>query len=61
MTFILESEGTGTRLFLVHDGFDPEDPYQVAGRRLMGGSRPRIIQGIGAVIAVSEHEVQAGA
>ena len=61
VTFVLESEGTGTRLFLVHDGFDPEDSYQVAGRRLMGGGWPRIVKGIGAVIAESEREVQAGA
>lgn len=61
VTFILESEGTGTRLFLVHDGFDPEDSHQVAGRRLMGGGWPRIVKGIGAVIAESEREVQAGA
>ena len=37
VTFTLEPEGRGTRLFLAHDGFDPDDPYQDAARRLMGG------------------------
>jgi uncharacterized protein YndB with AHSA1/START domain len=37
VTFTLEPEGRGTRLFLAHEGFDPGDPYQAAARRLMGG------------------------
>jgi len=37
VTFTLEPEGTGTRLVLVHDGFDPDDPYQAAAHRIMGG------------------------
>lgn len=37
VTFTLEPEGTGTRLFVVHDGFDPDDPYQALSRRIMGG------------------------
>ncbi|NEE03811.1 SRPBCC family protein [Phytoactinopolyspora halotolerans] len=37
VTFTLEPEGTGTRLFIVHDGFDPDDPYQALSRRIMGG------------------------
>lgn len=37
LTFTLEPEGTGTRLFLAHEGFDPGDPYQAAARRIMGG------------------------
>lgn len=36
VTFTLQPEGTGTRLFLVHDGFDPDDPYQAVARRLLG-------------------------
>lgn len=36
VTFTLEPEGRGTRLFLAHEGFDPGDPYQVMARRLMG-------------------------
>jgi uncharacterized protein YndB with AHSA1/START domain len=37
VAFTLSPEGTGTRLFIEHDGFDPDDPYQLAGRRMMGG------------------------
>lgn len=47
VTFTLEPEGTGTRLFLAHEGFDPGDPYQAAARRIMGGGWP----GVGARIA----------
>ena len=35
VTFTLEPEGRGTRLFLAHEGFDPGDPYQAASRRIM--------------------------
>lgn len=37
VTFTLHPEGTGTRLLLEHDGFDPDDPYQALSRRIMGG------------------------
>lgn len=37
VTFTLEPEGHGTRLFLAHEGFDPDDPYQSTSRRLMSG------------------------
>lgn len=36
VTLTLHPEGSGTRLFLVHDGFDPDDPYQAVARRLLG-------------------------
>ncbi|WP_067468427.1 SRPBCC family protein [Actinomadura macra] len=36
VTWRLEPEGTGTRLFLEHDGFDPDNPYQAMARRIMG-------------------------
>lgn len=38
VTFTLVPEGTGTRLFLVHEGFDPDDAYQMVARRFMGSS-----------------------
>ncbi len=50
VTFTLEPEGTGTRLFLVHDGFDPDDAYQLASRRFMGGGWPGICGAITRVI-----------
>ncbi|AJC56884.1 activator of Hsp90 ATPase 1 family protein [Streptomyces sp. 769] len=43
ITWILEPEGRGTRLFLVHEGFDPDDPYQVQAHRIMGGGRRSIV------------------
>ncbi|MFE6038707.1 SRPBCC domain-containing protein [Streptomyces sp. NPDC056452] len=37
ITWTLEPEGRGTRLFLVHAGFDPDDPAQQMAHRIMGG------------------------
>ncbi|MFI6482122.1 SRPBCC domain-containing protein [Nonomuraea sp. NPDC050663] len=37
ITWTLEPEGRGTRLFLVHAGFDPDDPAQRMAHRIMGG------------------------
>ncbi len=39
VTWSLVAEGTGTRLFLVHEGFDATDPGQQAVRRILGGGR----------------------
>ncbi|MEV6104663.1 SRPBCC domain-containing protein [Streptomyces sp. NPDC051940] len=37
ITWTLEPEGRGTRLFLVHAGFDPDDPLQRRAHGVMGG------------------------
>lgn len=37
ITWTLQPEGRGTRLFLVHEGFDPDDPLQQRARTVMGG------------------------
>ncbi|MEQ4518180.1 SRPBCC domain-containing protein [Pseudarthrobacter sp. B907] len=37
VTWTLVQEGTGTRLFLTHEGFDPEEPSHVVAHRIMGG------------------------
>lgn len=37
VTWRLEREGTGTRLFLDQDGFDPDNPMQQQARSIMGG------------------------
>ncbi|WP_406402754.1 SRPBCC domain-containing protein [Streptomyces uncialis] len=37
ITWTLRPEGRGTRLFLLHEGFDPGDPLQQHARTLMGG------------------------
>lgn len=51
LTFTLEAEGTGTRLFLAHEGFDSGDPYQAAARRIMGGGWAGIPGRISQVVA----------
>lgn len=40
VTWRLEPEGTGTRLFLDHEGFDPADPAQQLAHRIMGSGWP---------------------
>jgi uncharacterized protein YndB with AHSA1/START domain len=37
VTWTLVPEGRGTRLFLEHDGFDPDNPMHQMARRAMGG------------------------
>ncbi|MFD8545074.1 hypothetical protein [Streptomyces sp. NPDC059649] len=39
----LEPEGRGARLFLVHEGFGPDDPYQVPAHRITGGGRRSMV------------------
>jgi hypothetical protein len=48
VTWRLAPEGSGTRLFLAHEGFDDTDPGQQAVRRILGqgwrGHLPRRLQ-----------------
>jgi uncharacterized protein YndB with AHSA1/START domain len=37
VTWRLEPEGRGTRLFLTHDGFDDADPRQLLVKGILGG------------------------
>ena len=37
VSWTLKPEGTGTRVFLLHDGFDPDDEFQQLSRKFMGG------------------------
>lgn len=37
ITWELSPEGHGTRLFLIHEGFDADNPLQQQARRVMGG------------------------
>jgi uncharacterized protein YndB with AHSA1/START domain len=37
VTWTLRPEGKGTRLFLAHTGFDPDDPIQQLSRTIMNG------------------------
>lgn len=38
----VEHEGRGMRLFLVHEGFDPDDPAQMMARTITGGAGGRM-------------------
>jgi uncharacterized protein YndB with AHSA1/START domain len=51
VTFTLEPEGAGTRLFLVHDGFRPNDLYQAAGHRIMSAGWPQALAKIDEALA----------
>ncbi|MFG2982116.1 SRPBCC domain-containing protein [Streptomyces sp. NPDC048258] len=51
ITWTLEPEGRGTRLFLVHEGFDPDDPAQMTARKIMGGGwRGYVMDALNAVL-----------
>ena len=51
VTWRLEAEGRGTRMFLEHSGFDLGDPRQQAMRRIMGGGWRGIVErGFGVVL-----------
>lgn len=59
VTWRLEPEGRGTRLFVVHDGFDPDDPIQQLARRGMGsGWRSGVPRGLEKCLAELEHHSQ---
>ncbi|MFJ6630683.1 SRPBCC domain-containing protein [Streptomyces sp. NPDC091376] len=54
ITWTLEPEGRGTRLFLVHEGFDPDDPAQMRARKIMGGGwRGRVMVALEEVLGAS--------
>jgi uncharacterized protein YndB with AHSA1/START domain len=52
VTWRLVPEGRGTRLFVEHEGFDPDHPFQQLGRQIMGGQGWRAtMRGLGEVLA----------
>jgi uncharacterized protein YndB with AHSA1/START domain len=52
VTWRLQPEGRGTRLFLTHDGFDFDDPHQQLAHRIMGqGWRDNIDRLLAAILA----------
>jgi uncharacterized protein YndB with AHSA1/START domain len=54
VTWTLAPEGRGTRLFLDHDGFDPDDPTQQFSRRIMdGGWRSKVMAAFRAALDLS--------
>lgn len=51
VSWTLEAEGRGTRLFLEHSGFDPDDPTQQLARRFMGGGwRSHVLRRLGELL-----------
>jgi uncharacterized protein YndB with AHSA1/START domain len=52
VTWRLQPEGRGTRLFLDHEGFDPDNPAAQLARQIMGGGwRSRMMARLQAVLA----------
>jgi uncharacterized protein YndB with AHSA1/START domain len=52
VTWTLRPEGRGTRLFLAHRGFDPDDPVHQLARTIMdGGWRTMMFRRMRAVLA----------
>ncbi|MCP2342581.1 SRPBCC family protein [Actinomadura rupiterrae] len=57
ITWTLQPEGRGTRLFLVHEGFDPDNPLQQRARTIMsGGWRTRTMSRLAALLDASRTE-----
>lgn len=51
VTWTLQPEGRGTRLFLLHGGFDPASPAQMRARTIMAsGWRSHLIRRLAAVV-----------
>ncbi|MEU2781020.1 SRPBCC domain-containing protein [Streptomyces sp. NPDC007110] len=56
VTWSLEQEGRGTRLFLVHEGFDPDDPAQLMARKIMGGGwRTHVMRSLAYALERMDH------
>ncbi|GAB3274115.1 SRPBCC family protein [Kineosporia babensis] len=54
LTWTLAAEGHGTRLFLLHEGFDPDDPLQQKALKIMGGGwRSHILRALEAELQAS--------
>jgi uncharacterized protein YndB with AHSA1/START domain len=57
VTWRLVAEGRGTRLFLDHEGFDPNNELQQRARRIMGGGwRSWLFRRLDTVIAAADDE-----
>ncbi|WP_405923375.1 SRPBCC domain-containing protein [Streptomyces sp. NBC_00035] len=55
ITWRLESEGTGTRLFLEHAGFDLDSPLGKAAVEGMGNGWPGLLRRIASALDVTAH------
>lgn len=55
ITWILQTEGSGTRIFLEHAGFDPDDATQQLSRTFMsGGWRSHVLRRFGELLEESD-------
>ncbi len=50
VTWSLAPEGGGTRLCLVHEGFDPQEPSHVTSHRIMSGGWRRMMDKLSAAL-----------
>ncbi|MFI0464613.1 SRPBCC domain-containing protein [Saccharopolyspora sp. 5N102] len=50
VTWRLEPEGRGTRVFLEHDGFDEHDSVQQLSRKLLGGGWVGVLRKLGELV-----------
>lgn len=51
LTWRLQPEGSGTRLTLIHDGFDPDNPKHRFAFENMGKGWPGLLVKLGATVA----------
>lgn len=57
VTWRLEPEGQGTRLFLDHEGFDPDDPRQVFAHRTLGsGWSSKVLPSLARLLAATDSQ-----
>jgi uncharacterized protein YndB with AHSA1/START domain len=57
VTWTLRAEGRGTRLFVEHRGFDPDDPVQQLSRTIMsGGWRSHVVRRLAEFLAEQDQE-----
>ena len=55
VTWTLHAEGRGTRLFLEHAGFDPDDPWQQHAFTVMGGGwRSNMVRALDALLSTMD-------
>ncbi len=56
-TWRLVAEGRGTRLFLDHEGFDPDNELQQRARKIMGGGWRSWLNRLVSILDQDEHDV----
>ena len=57
VTWTLVAEGHGTRLFVEHAGFDPDDPAQQVAFRVMGGGwRSHVLRALADLLARNDEQ-----